>query len=64
MVYFGKFWKAWEWKISFMTILYTYVVLICFILWQFGIFSDNLFYFPHFGNLHEEKSGNPVGLCK
>jgi hypothetical protein len=29
------------------------------ILWAFGIFCGNLLYFPRFGILHQEKSGNP-----
>jgi hypothetical protein len=29
------------------------------ILWPFGIFCGNLVYFPHFGILDQEKSGNP-----
>jgi hypothetical protein len=32
---------------------------ICFILRPFGIFLDRLLYFPHFGILYQEKSGNP-----
>jgi hypothetical protein len=56
---FGKFWKAWEWKvlISFMTIWYA--------LWSFVLlygnlvnFGDHLLHFPHFGILYQEKSGN------
>jgi hypothetical protein len=30
------------------------------ILWPFGIFCGNLVYFPRFGILDQEKSGNPV----
>jgi hypothetical protein len=36
-----------------------YFVAICFILWQFGICYGNSLYYPHFGILHQEKSGNP-----
>jgi hypothetical protein len=28
-------------------------------LWPFGIFCSNLVYFPRFGILDQEKSGNP-----
>jgi hypothetical protein len=31
-----------------------------FILRPFGIFCGYLVYFPHFGMLHQEKSGNPA----
>jgi hypothetical protein len=31
------------------------------ILWPFGICCVNLVYFPRFGILHQEKSGNPAG---
>jgi hypothetical protein len=30
------------------------------ILWPFGIFCGNLVYFPRFGILEQEKSGNPA----
>jgi hypothetical protein len=33
---------------------------IWYILWHFGIFCDNLVYFPHFGILYHGKSGNPA----
>jgi hypothetical protein len=36
-----------------------YFVAICFVLCQFGIFRVHLYY-PHFGILYQEKSGNPV----
>jgi hypothetical protein len=29
------------------------------ILWPFGVFCGNLVYFPRFGILVQEKSGNP-----
>jgi hypothetical protein len=29
------------------------------ILWPFGIFCGHLVYFPRFGILYQEKSGNP-----
>jgi hypothetical protein len=33
----------------------------CYILWTFGIVScGNLIYFPRFGILYQEKSGNPA----
>jgi hypothetical protein len=32
---------------------------IWYILWTFGILCGTLVYFPHFGMLHQEKSGNP-----
>jgi hypothetical protein len=31
-----------------------------YILWHFGIFCGDLVYFPRFGILYHEKSGNPV----
>jgi hypothetical protein len=43
---------------------------IWYILWSFGLFYGNLVYFPRFGILHLEKSGNPaldrqtIGLLK
>jgi hypothetical protein len=33
------------------------------ILWPFGIFCGHLEYFPHFGILYQEKSGNPGGIA-
>jgi hypothetical protein len=42
-----------------------YFVAICFILWQFGICCGHSLYYPHFGILYHEKSGNPgLILCK
>jgi hypothetical protein len=35
----------------------------CNILWTFGIVCGNLVYFPSFGILFKEKSGNPAGGC-
>jgi hypothetical protein len=35
-------------------------VVVCYILWPFVIFCGRLLYFPHFGTLNQEKSGNPV----
>jgi hypothetical protein len=32
--------------------------VICYILWTFGIVRGNLVYFPRFGILYQEKSGN------
>jgi hypothetical protein len=32
----------------------------CYILWTFGIVRGNLVYFPRFGILYQEKSGNPA----
>jgi hypothetical protein len=29
------------------------------ILWTFGLFCDNLVFFPRFGMLHQRRSGNP-----
>jgi hypothetical protein len=31
-----------------------------FILWQFGICCGNTLYYPNFGILYQEKSGNPA----
>jgi hypothetical protein len=28
-------------------------------LWPFALFCGTLLYYPHFGKLHQEKSGNP-----
>jgi hypothetical protein len=44
---------------SFFNLLASFVA-ICFILWQFGIFCGRLLHIPHFGVLHQEKSGNPA----
>jgi hypothetical protein len=35
-----------------------YFLVIRFILWHFGIFFYSLLYFPNFGILNQEKSGN------
>jgi hypothetical protein len=43
----------------FMTIWSTYFTVIGNTLWPFGIFCSNLVYFPRFGILDQEKSGNP-----
>jgi hypothetical protein len=61
---FGTFWKAFELEIliSFVTIWNS--------LWQFALFHVNmvpircghLLYYPHFGILYREKSGNPASL--
>jgi hypothetical protein len=40
-----------------------YFTAIVSILWPFGIFCGHLVYFPRFGILYQEKSGNPVN-CK
>jgi hypothetical protein len=57
----GKFWRYVQWKIlvKFIAIWSFYGHLVYFvafgyILWLFGIF------FPRFGKLHQEKSGNPA----
>jgi phosphatidylglycerophosphate synthase len=57
---FGKFWKAMQWKMLVLKVpfclLYGQMVnclAIWYILWSFGIF------FPRFGMLYREKSGNP-----
>jgi hypothetical protein len=39
-----------------------YFMTIWSILWLFGLFDGYLVYFPRFGILHQEKSGNPVAL--
>jgi hypothetical protein len=49
----GEFWGALQWKIL------VYVKTIRNMLWPFGIFCDNSLYYPHFGILYQEKSGNP-----
>jgi hypothetical protein len=36
-----------------------YFMDICSILWPFDLFYSHLVYFPRFGMLHQEKSGNP-----
>jgi hypothetical protein len=36
-----------------------YITAIWYILWPFGNFVVSLVYFPHFGILNKEKSGNP-----
>jgi hypothetical protein len=36
----------------------------CCILWTFGIVRGNLVYFPRFGILYQEKSGNSVCDCR
>jgi hypothetical protein len=41
-----------------------YFTDICDILRRFGIFGGNLVYFPRFGMLHQENSGNPGDVCK
>jgi hypothetical protein len=52
----GKFWRVLQWKI----LVYLMVDHLCYfteignILWPFGIF------FPRFGMLYQEKSGNPA----
>jgi hypothetical protein len=65
----GKYWRALKWK------RLVYYMAIWNILWPFGIYyghseywnsnlcSVNLVYFPHFGTLYQEKSGNPVSDC-
>jgi hypothetical protein len=34
-------------------------MVLCYILWTFGTVRGNLVYFPRFGILYQEKSGNP-----
>jgi hypothetical protein len=69
----GKFWRVLQWKmlVYFMdtwSILRSFVIfyghlvhftVFCCILWIFGIVCCNLAYFPRFGILYQEKSGNP-----
>jgi hypothetical protein len=57
----GKFWRVLQWKmlVYFMdtwSILRSFVIGI---LLTFGIVRGNLVYFPRFGILYQEKSGNP-----
>jgi hypothetical protein len=40
---------------------WVYFAAIWYILLPFGIFNVSLVYFPCFGILYQEKSGNPVG---
>jgi hypothetical protein len=35
------------------------LVVVCYILWTFGIVRGHLVYFPHFGMLYVKKSGDP-----
>jgi hypothetical protein len=37
-----------------------HLTVFCYILWIFGIVRGNLVYFPRFGILYQEKSGNPA----
>jgi hypothetical protein len=37
-----------------------FFTVFCYILWAFGIVRGNFVYFPHFGILYQEKSGNPA----
>jgi hypothetical protein len=46
----GKFWSSYGHLV--------YITAIWNILWPFGIFYGNLVYFPRFGILSQEKSGN------
>jgi hypothetical protein len=57
---FGRFWEPLKWKIliDFYDHL-VHFVPICFILWQLGISYGHLLYYPDFGTLCKEKSGNP-----
>jgi hypothetical protein len=52
--YFMAIWYAY-----FVAIWYAYVMAIWYILWPFGIFYGHLVFFPRFGFLYQEKSGNP-----
>jgi hypothetical protein len=45
---FGTFWKPFEWEI-----LISFIMVICFILWKFGICFAHLLYYPHFGILYQ-----------
>jgi hypothetical protein len=60
-----KFWRALDWK------MLIYFMAIGTILWIFGIFYDHLvpflfiwYIFPGFGNICQEKSGNPAGRLR
>jgi hypothetical protein len=57
--HFGIFCKALEW--SFGNGINAYFLVICFILLYIG-FNGHLIYFPHFGILDPEKSGNPAPI--
>jgi hypothetical protein len=75
LVYFMAIWYIlWPFGIYFMAIWYilwpfgifrghlVYFTTIWSILWPFGIFWGHMvcnLFFPHFGMLHQEKSGNP-----
>jgi hypothetical protein len=51
----------WDLVISFLTAWYNFVT-ISFILWQYGVCTYVVticYFYPHFGILPQEKSGNP-----
>jgi hypothetical protein len=57
----GQFWRVLQCKIL-VYIFYDHLVYftaIGNILWPFGIFYGHLEFFPRFGILYREKSGNP-----
>jgi hypothetical protein len=57
---FGTFWKAFEWKVfDIFNDHLVHFVAICYILRNFGIFCGHFLYYPNFGILYQEKSGNP-----
>jgi hypothetical protein len=62
-----EFWTALKWKCWYILGPFgIYCGNLACILCSFGnLVSDNLEYFPHFGILHHEKSGNPDidGFC-
>jgi hypothetical protein len=54
---FGKFWRVLQWAIFYNHLVY--FTAIGNILWPFGKFCGHLVYFPRFGILCQQKSGNP-----
>jgi hypothetical protein len=68
MVYFqtknpnlGKFWRALEWKMFYIFYAHLeYIMFIWYVLWPFGNFVVVWDIFQLYGNLCQEKSGNPV----
>jgi hypothetical protein len=56
----GKFWSVLQWYILWP--FGQFSSHLAYILWPFGIFCGDLVYFPRFGMLNQEKSGNPGRL--
>jgi hypothetical protein len=65
-----KFWWVLQWMMSVYSMAMrsiflpfyghlVYFVVIGYILWSLGIFCGHLVYFPRYGKLYQEKSGNP-----